>query len=129
MKHLLPALTLFAGSAVLAGGSGYSIVHSTISAGGGVSDGAVYRLTGTIAQWDAAEEAMAGAVELAGGFWAPGEAALCAADLNGSGAVDSGDLAILLAGWGGSGAADLNGSGNVGSGDLAILLAAWGVCL
>jgi len=48
------------------------------------------------------------------------------ADLNGDGAVDSGDLAILLAGWGGSGPADLDGSGVVDSADLAILLAAWG---
>jgi len=49
-----------------------------------------------------------------------------AADLNGDGSIDSGDLAILLAGWGGIGAADLNGDGVVDSGDLAILLAAWG---
>jgi len=47
-------------------------------------------------------------------------------DLNSDGVVDSGDLAILLAGWGGSGPADLNGDGLVDSGDLAVLLAAWG---
>jgi len=47
-------------------------------------------------------------------------------DLNSDGVVDSGDLAILLAGWGGSGPADLNGDGLVDSTDLAILLAAWG---
>ena len=56
--------------------------------------------------------------------------ALCAGDLNASGAVDSGDLAELLAGWGSSGAAaDLDGSGQVDSGDLALLLAAWGDCM
>ncbi len=52
----------------------------------------------------------------------------CPADLDGSGTVDSGDLAILLAAWGGTGVADLNTSGTVESGDLAILLAAWGPC-
>ena len=52
----------------------------------------------------------------------------CPGDLNNDGAVDSSDLAILLAGWGGAGSADLNGNGSVESGDLAILLAAWGVC-
>ena len=52
----------------------------------------------------------------------------CPADLDGSGMVGSGDLAILLAAWGGTGASDLDGSGTVGSGDLAVLLAAWGPC-
>jgi len=55
--------------------------------------------------------------------------ASCAADLDGNGAVGSGDLAILLAAWSTSGgASDLDGSGTVGSGDLAVLLAAWGPC-
>jgi len=49
------------------------------------------------------------------------------ADLDGDGAVGSGDLGILLAAWGsGDPAADLDGDGVVGSGDLGILLAAWG---
>ena len=49
------------------------------------------------------------------------------ADLDGDGAVGSGDLGILLAAWGGGdAAADLDGDGVVGSGDLGILLAAWG---
>jgi len=52
----------------------------------------------------------------------------CAGDLNADDAVDSSDLAELLAGWGGSGPADLDASGVVDSGDLAILLAAWGEC-
>jgi len=51
----------------------------------------------------------------------------CPADLDGSGAVDSTDLAILLAAWGGPGA-DFNGSGSTDSADLAIMLAAWGDC-
>jgi len=46
------------------------------------------------------------------------------ADLDGSGTVDSGDLAALLAAWGGPDA-DLNDDGVTDSSDLAILLAAW----
>jgi len=56
------------------------------------------------------------------------EVAACPEDLNGDDVVDSGDLAELLAGWGGSGPADFNGSGTVDASDLAILLAAWGAC-
>ncbi len=47
------------------------------------------------------------------------------ADLSGDGAVDSTDLAILLAAWDTPGA-DFNGDGNTDSSDLAVLLAAWG---
>lgn len=53
----------------------------------------------------------------------------CPADFNSNGAVDSFDLADLLAAWGTSDAPfDLDASGVVGNGDLAILLAAWGPC-
>ena len=49
------------------------------------------------------------------------------ADLDGSGEVDGGDLAILLASWGACTdcEADLDESGAVDGGDLAVLLAAW----
>ncbi|MBB48236.1 MAG: hypothetical protein CMJ33_06785 [Phycisphaerae bacterium] len=54
------------------------------------------------------------------------ECGLLPEDLNGDGAVDGGDLAILLAGWGTSAAElDLDGNGIVGGGDLAKLLGAW----
>lgn len=56
---------------------------------------------------------------------ASGEPVGSPADLNGDGEVDSQDLAILLAAWGGAGA-DLNDDGVTDSSDLAILLAAWG---
>lgn len=46
-------------------------------------------------------------------------------DLTGDYKVDGADLAVLLAGWNGSGPADFNGDGSVGGSDLAILLAAW----
>ncbi|MEY3027900.1 MAG: hypothetical protein RLZZ238_2797 [Planctomycetota bacterium] len=52
--------------------------------------------------------------------------AAMAADLDGDGLVNASDLAILLDGWGGSGAADLDGDGTVGAADLAMLLDAWG---
>ncbi len=52
------------------------------------------------------------------------------ADLDGDGAVNGADLAVLLAAWGpcppkGSCPADLDGSGAVDGGDLAALLSAW----
>jgi hypothetical protein len=46
-------------------------------------------------------------------------------DLNGDGAVDAQDLAILLGQFGTSGSADFDGSGMVDAADLAILLGAW----
>jgi len=46
------------------------------------------------------------------------------ADFTGDGCVDSTDLAIILANWGGA-ERDIDGDGTTGSGDLAILLAAW----
>ncbi len=48
------------------------------------------------------------------------------ADLDGDGAVNAADLAVLLGAWGTpGGAADLNGDGSVDAGDLAILLGSW----
>lgn len=56
------------------------------------------------------------------------EGTACAADLNGSGAVDGADLGMLLASWGAPGAADLDHSGAVDGADIGLLLAAWGAC-
>jgi len=52
----------------------------------------------------------------------------CTGDLNGDSAVNSNDLAELLAQWGGSGAGDLDSNGTIDASDLAIMLAAWGNC-
>ena len=53
----------------------------------------------------------------------------CEADLDGSGYVDGGDLAILLMEYGGSGGlADFDGSGLVDGGDLAVMLLYYGPC-
>jgi len=53
----------------------------------------------------------------------------CLADLDGSGAVDFGDILTVLAAWGNiGGPEDLDGSGTVDFGDLLIVLANWGPC-
>ncbi|MEE9266712.1 MAG: dockerin type I domain-containing protein, partial [Gammaproteobacteria bacterium] len=51
-------------------------------------------------------------------------------DLDGDGAVDASDLAILLGSWGACPGcpADLNGDGVVGAFDLALVLGNWGPC-
>lgn len=57
--------------------------------------------------------------------------AACVGDLDGSGSVDAGDLAILLGSWGPSfpgDAADIDISGQVDASDLAALLGNWGAC-
>ncbi len=56
-----------------------------------------------------------------------GSAPACPADLDGSGAVDASDIAILLSGWG-TVDGDLDGSGDTDAADIAILLDAWGPC-
>ena len=55
----------------------------------------------------------------------------CLADLTHDGAVNGGDLGVLLSNWGltlPSGAGDVNHDGVVDAGDLALLLGSWGVC-
>ena len=53
----------------------------------------------------------------------------CPADFDGSGAVDSGDLSIILLSYGESGSvADLDHSGFVDAADIGALLISWGEC-
>jgi hypothetical protein len=47
-------------------------------------------------------------------------------DINGDGAINGGDLAALLSGWGGAGASDIDGNGTTDGADLSILLSNWG---
>lgn len=56
--------------------------------------------------------------------------ASCAADLDGNGAIDAADLAIVLGAWGDCAdcAADIDGNGTVNGADLAVVLGAWGAC-
>ncbi|MCH8823113.1 MAG: hypothetical protein IH984_06345 [Planctomycetes bacterium] len=56
------------------------------------------------------------------------EANPCPWDLDGSGAVGTGDLLELFAQWGTAGPADFDESGAVGTNDLLILFANWGPC-
>ena len=46
-------------------------------------------------------------------------------DLNSDGTINGADLALVLAGWAGSGVADMNGDGEVNGADLAIVLMNW----
>jgi hypothetical protein len=50
---------------------------------------------------------------------------LYASDIDRSGAVDGGDLAILLSDWAGSGAGDINFDGTVDGIDLVLLISHW----
>jgi hypothetical protein len=53
----------------------------------------------------------------------------CAADIDGSGAVDVSDLLLVLLAWGqGPGPADVTGDGVVDVLDLIAVLSAWGAC-
>ena len=54
---------------------------------------------------------------------------ICRGDLDGSGAVDSGDVAMLLLSWGEfGGPADQDRSGVVDAGDLALIMLDFGAC-
>jgi len=64
-----------------------------------------------------------------------GRCATCLGDIDGSGLVDGGDLAVILGQWGPTMCAapipcpgDLDGSGVIDGSDLAIVLGAWGIC-
>ena len=53
----------------------------------------------------------------------------CREDLDGSGAVDFGDILAILSAWGSPGGPeDLDGSGTVDFADLLVVLSAWGPC-
>ena len=57
----------------------------------------------------------------------------CPADIDGSGAVNAIDLAIVIGYWGTDGGkdypqADIDGSGEIDGADLAALLGSWGPC-
>jgi hypothetical protein len=61
-------------------------------------------------------------------FVVPGAApSNCPADLDGNGAVDPADLALLLGAWGTAGG-DIDGNGTTDPADLALLLGSWGGC-
>ena len=53
---------------------------------------------------------------------------LCPGDLNADGAVNGGDLGIMLARWNEVGCGDLNEDGKVNGGDIGLMLALFGSC-
>ena len=52
----------------------------------------------------------------------------CPADFDCNGAIDGGDLGVLLGGWGQPGRTDLNHDGITDGADLGLLLSGWGFC-
>jgi len=87
-------------------------------------------LSGAIGQHDAGTLS-GGAFDVLGGFWGGAASASppCPEDLDGSGAVDFGDILAILSAWGNvGGPEDLDGSGFVDFGDLLAVLGAWGLC-
>ncbi|MFG0307352.1 MAG: GC-type dockerin domain-anchored protein [Phycisphaerales bacterium JB040] len=125
-KHALALLTL---SACTHGASAQSFDVSwyTIDAGGGTSSGGPFTLRATIGQPDASGPLTGGAFTLRPGFW-PGalRGPSCAADVNGDGVLDLGDIqafvALFLAGDPG---ADFNPDGVLDNGDIQAFVTAF----
>lgn len=70
---LLCAVAFSAITPAQSGGGDFTITQSTIDAGGGVSEGGNFRLTGTIGQPDTTPGTLVGGqFRLAGGFWTTG---------------------------------------------------------
>ncbi len=119
--------------ALLLGGAGpasaqLDLSWNTVGPGGLVEmNGGALTLGGTIGEFDAGSMS-AGGLELRGGFWAGIDTTPCPGDVNGDGATDLSDLALILADFGCSGGctADLTGDGNTDLSDLAIVLGDFG---
>ncbi len=135
-RNTLVLLTLLAfGAAFIAAparAGDLDLTWNTVDGGGGDSSGGGFEVAGTIGQHDASDELAGGGWSVNGGFWAAGgaPAAPCPADVDGSGAVDFGDLVSLLANWGTCPGCpeDFDESGSVDFADLVTLLATWGPC-
>lgn len=69
-------------------------------------------------------------IDMGGNSFEPNCNTGCSADLDGNGAVDGGDLTVLLGGWGTCVGcpADLTGDGAIDGADLTMLLGMWGSC-
>jgi len=103
--------------------SGTGTVRVTIPAGSDAEQGTL-RITMNEEQIPGATSSMLTvSITPSGGGGCPNPA-----DLDCDGTVAGGDLALLLANWGttGAGPADIDGDGIVSGGDLALMLAAWG---
>jgi len=110
---------------------GFTVEWTSLDGGSGDLSSASFSLHGTAGQPDSGEASgptwsVSGGVEGAGGSPPP-----CPEDLNGSGAVDFGDLLAILSAWGPCNPEcpeDLDFSGDVGFGDLLPVLLNWGPC-
>ncbi len=107
----------------------YSVNWYTIDGGGGTSTGGGYTISGTIGQPDAGPAMTGSTYTVTGGFWVGTGTggtgcSACAADYDGNGGVDGGDLAAFFADFeAGEGCADVDLNGGVDGGDLAYFFA------
>lgn len=128
----IPILTIAAATGLATAGDRDLSWH-TIDGGGGVSIHGDLHLLGTIGQPDAGGPATGADWSLTGGFLVGGSNTPpppCPTDIDGSGAVDFGDLLVVLSSFGACPdcPADLDGNGDVDFGDLLAVLAAFGPC-
>ena len=123
-RRRLPALVAIAclGGVVVAGGP-FEISEWTLDGGGGQSTGGPFVVDGTLGQPDASPPMSGGGFEVVGGFWG---AVSCPADLDGNGAIDLGDLNIVLGSFGGGISGDINGDGVTDLADLNLVLGGCG---
>jgi len=107
----------------------FELAWSSLDASGGKCGHDGYELAWTAGQHDTGLS-LGGGFSLQSGYWTGSPGQFChAADLNCDGAIDGGDLAIVLGSWGQCAGciADIDGDGVVGGADLAAVLGAWGL--
>ena len=105
----------------------FEVLWYTIDGGGGSSSGGPFTVNGTIGQPDASEPLTGGAFTLRPGFW-PGVLRnnSCAADVNGDGVLDLGDIQAFVALFiGGDLGADFNPDGVLDNGDIQAFVTAF----
>jgi len=129
------AIAMF-GFASAAQAQTFELVWTSLDCGGGEADGGAFALDCTIGQSDAGPALTGGTFSLVGGFW-PGAAPVCAADVNGNGAVNVDDLLAVINGWGScpvppagcpADIAPPGGNDVVNVDDLLAVINGWGGC-
>ncbi len=84
-KNLLATLPVLIATSAMAQPA---IDWHTVDGGGGRSSGAIFTITGTIAQADACDTLSGSTFSIGGGFWTIHTTPPCAADFNSDGSVD-----------------------------------------
>ena len=124
-------LALPAAATTASGPPSFTVDWWTVDGGGGASSGADFTVTSTIGQPDAGVST-GGTWTLSGGFWAGGAVSVppCPEDLDGSGAVDFGDVLAVLSTFGACPGCpeDLDGNDTVDFADLLVVLSTFGPC-